>query len=141
MDRISDSGSDGCGSIPHGATDLTPSRIRDSPCGACCDCFSNPRQPFRLSVFCGRQNTRPGCASSDALRDPLTPSRIRDNPCGACCDCFSNPRQPFRLSVFCARQNTRPGCASYACFEPSCLWKSSIWWPDGTICGFMDFCR
>ena len=117
---------------------FTPSRRCDSPGGACCDCFCNPRQPFRLSVFCetkyparlrvfrrpsgpplppvagatapeghaviasaisgnlsafpyfARQNTRPGCASSDALRDPLTPSRRCDSPGGACCDFYRN---------------------------------------------------
>ena len=45
MDRISDSGSDGCGSIPHGGTKkglrplslypVYPQSLRDSPGGAC----------------------------------------------------------------------------------------------------------
>ncbi len=66
MDRISDSGSDGCGSIPHGGTRtgricgqflFIPQSLRDSPQGHAFTSFGRSGRPFRLSVFC-RQNTR-----------------------------------------------------------------------------------
>ena len=58
MDRISDSGSDGCGSIPHGGTKkglrplslypVYPQSLRDSPGGAARSLFAPLIQPAEI---------------------------------------------------------------------------------------------
>ena len=119
MDRISDSGSDGCGSIPHGGTrtgridatcSCTPSHFVTAPLGHAVTSFGRSGRPIRLSIFCG-QNTRPGRAPDGAVASlRIIPQSLRDSPWGHAVTSFGRSGRPIRLSVFCG-QNTRPGRA------------------------------
>ena len=74
MDRISDSGSDGCGSIPHGGTKkglrplslypVYPQSLRDSPGGACKVICTTDQASG--SILCAKEGHSAASGSNDS---------------------------------------------------------------------------
>ena len=120
MDRISDSGSDGCGSIPHGGTRtgridatcscLSPSHFVTAPGGMPSLPLVVPGDLFAFPYFASKIPGPVARLMAQSLRSELSPSHFVTAPGGHAVTPFGRSGRPIRLSIFCG-QNTRPGRA------------------------------